>query len=207
MQGPISEWTADIVQEYKNNFPTAQIVISTWINEKTDNIPCEIVKTELPPKTSPYMTSANYQIVGAQIGLQKMNSAIIMKCRTDQFIHNRNVFKLFLESCTKNKIMLSAPLVRFDKRDYYLGDSYQVAFKEILQEYWNSMPLSDGSENIIPEIYFTRNYVKNIKKYNGSWPNAREKYFCIKDAYLDFKLEFEKDMKFEQYSKYYQKPI
>ena len=203
MQGPISEYTADIVQEYKNNFPVAQIVISTWIDEKTEGIPCEVVKTELPPQTSPIVNSLNYQIVGAQIGLQKMKSAVIMKCRTDQFIHNRNIFKLFLESCTKNKIMVSRMRLHFDRYNFVINDFYQVSFKEVLMEYWNSMPLFDGSEYIKPEIYLERNYIRNIKKDMGSLSTVREKYFCIKDRYLDFKMEWEKDMKFEKYSTHY----
>lgn len=203
MQGQISEWTKDIVQEYKNNFPTAQIVISTWIGEKTDKIPCEIVKTELPSLTNPYRNNTNYQIVGTQKGLQKMKSKIIMKCRTDQFIHNHNIFKLFLESCTKDKIMTSVPQHRFDKREYIVIDYYQIAFKEVLMEYWNLMPFFSFSENIMPEIHLTKNYIHNIKKDMGSWSTVKKKYFCNKDQHLDFKMEWEKDMKFESYSKHY----
>ncbi len=203
MQGAISEWTADIIQEYKNNFPTAEIVLSTWIGEKTEGIPCEIVKTELPLQTDPYRNNINYQIVGTRMGLQKMKSKIIMKCRPNQFIHNHNIFKLFLKSCIKDKIMTSVPQHRFDKREFIVSDYYQIAFKEVLVEYWNSMPLFNGLENIIPEIYLTKNYIQNIKKDMGSWSTVRKKYFCHKDQHLDFKMEWEKDMKSEQYSKHY----
>lgn len=203
MQGQISEWTPKIIQEYKSNFPTAQIVISTWIGEKIDKIPCEIIKTRLPSKTYPYHNNINYQIVGTQNGLKKMKSEVIMKCRTDQFIHNRNIFKTFFEDCKKNQIMTSVPQHHFDKREYIVNDYYQVAFKEILEEYWNSMPFFDGSESIMPEIYLTKNYIQKIKKDMSSWSVVREKYFCNKDQHLDFKMEWEKDMKSEQYSKHY----
>lgn len=201
MQGRISDWTTDIVQEYKNNFPNAQIIISTWNGENTANIPCEIIKTQLPPKTSPHTSTVNYQIVGVQTGLQKMKSSVIMKCRTDQFIHNRNIFKLFLESCTKKKIMVIRNEIDFYKRDYVINDLCQIAYKEVLMEYWNSMPLYDGSYGITPEIYLTRNYIRNIKKDAESWLTVREKYFCFKDGDLDFKIEWEKYIKFEQYQK------
>ena len=38
IRGKISDWTKDIVNEYKTNFPNAQIVVSTWSNENTDDI-------------------------------------------------------------------------------------------------------------------------------------------------------------------------
>ena len=206
MQGGIWEWTVDIVQEYKNNFPNAEIVISTWNDEKTEDIPCEIIKTQSPSETS-HNPHINHQIVGTQIGLQKMKSSIIMKCRTDQFIHNRNIFKLFLEPpCTKNKIMVSRPQRGvYKKCDYFVNDFVQIAHKEVLSEYWNSMPLYDGSYSVAAEIYLTRNYIQNIKKDEGSWPTLMEKYFCIKDEYLDWKKESAKEMKFEEFSKYYRK--
>lgn len=205
MQGRISDWTIDIIQEYKNNFPNAQIIISTWEGENATNIPCEIIKTQLPTKTSPHFSTINYQIIGTQTGLKKMKSSIIMKCRTDQFIHNRNIFKLFLESCTRKKIMVMRGDIDFDKRDYLINDFCQIAYKEVLMEYWNLMPLYDGSYAISPEIYLTRNYIRNIKKDLESWLTVREKYFCIKDGDLDFKIEWEKYMKFEQYQKSYKK--
>jgi len=206
MQGGISEWTADIVQEYKNNFPNAEIMISTWDDEKIDDIQCEIIKTK-PPSETDYNPNINHQIIGAQMGLQKMKSSIIMKCRTDQFIHNRNIFKLFLElPCAKNKIMVAKPQMGvYSMCDYFINDFVQIAHKELLSEYWNSMPLYDGSYSVASEIYLTRNYIQKIRKDKGSWSTIMEKYFCIKDEYLDWKKESLKEMKFEEYSKYYRK--
>lgn len=207
LQGGVWEWTADIVQEYKNNFPDAEILLSTWNDQITDDIPCEVIKTKYPPETSPHVSHINYQIVGCQIGLKKMNSSIIMKCRTDQFIHNRNIFELFLQPpCTKNKIMVSRPQMGvYSKCDFFVNDFVQLANKEVLSEYWNSMPLYDGSYSTAVEIYLTRNYIQNIKKDVGSWHSLMEKYFCIKDEYLDWKKESLKEMKLEEYSKYYRK--
>jgi hypothetical protein len=202
MQGRISEWTSDIIKEYENNFPNAQIIISTWINEDTSDITCEVIKTQLPKPVEPFGSTINHQIVGAQLGLEKMKSTVVMKCRTDQFIHNSNIFKLFLESCMKNKIMVMG-MDKNDKRDYLINDLCQIAYKEVLTEYWNSMPLYDGSYSISPEVYFPKNYIQNIKKDSGIWSTVKEKYYCIKDDRLDFKLEFEKYMKFESYQKTY----
>lgn len=205
MQGKIFEWTHEIIQEYKNNFPNVQIVVSTWTDENTVGIPCEVIKINVPSQTSPHTSTINHQIIGVQTGLQKMKSSIIMKCRTDMFIHNHNVFKLFLESCTKNQIMVCKNSEYLDKSDYLIDDICQIAYKEVLTEYWNSMPLFDGSYAISPEIYLTKKYIQNIKKDMRSWPTIMEKYFCVKGISLDFQIEWEKFIKFEYYQKNFSK--
>ena len=88
-----------------------------------------------------------------------------------------------------------------DKSDYVIDDICQISYKEVLMEYWNSMPLYDGSYAISPETYLTKNYILNIKKDVGSWPTIMEKYFCIKDGTLDFQIEWEKFIKLKYYQK------
>ena len=44
--GIIMNWTKDIVNEYQNNFPDTQIVVSTWTNENTSDINCDVIKTD-----------------------------------------------------------------------------------------------------------------------------------------------------------------
>jgi hypothetical protein len=205
LQGGVWEWTADIVDEYQNNFPNAEILLSTWDDQITDDISCEVIKTKYPAETSPHVSHINYQIVGCRAGLKKMKSSIIMKCRTDQFIHNRNIFELFLQPpCTIDKIMVARPQMGvYNKCDFFVNDFVQLAHKDILSEYWNLMPMYDGSYSVAVEIYLTRNYLQNIKKEKGSWSTLIDKYFCIKDEYLDWKKESLKEMKLEEYSKYY----
>ena len=43
LQGSISEWTKDIVNEYQKNFSDAAILLSTWNGEIIDDISCEII--------------------------------------------------------------------------------------------------------------------------------------------------------------------
>ena len=103
LQGAVSDWTKKIVEEYQQNFPDSQILLSTWNTENTTDIPCDVIKLE--PPNDPY--HINHQIIGSREGLKKINSEIIMKCRTDQFIHNKEVFQIFNSGCSKNKIMIS----------------------------------------------------------------------------------------------------
>ena len=38
IQGSITEWTPHIINEYKENFPEAEILLSTWNNENIGDI-------------------------------------------------------------------------------------------------------------------------------------------------------------------------
>ena len=42
IRGKITEWTPDIVREYQTNFPNSEVVVSTWNNQKTDDISCKV---------------------------------------------------------------------------------------------------------------------------------------------------------------------
>ena len=44
LQGRITSWTPSIIEEYKKHFPDSQILVSTWNDENTEGIECEIVK-------------------------------------------------------------------------------------------------------------------------------------------------------------------
>ena len=57
-------------------------------------IDCDVVQSELPSPTYPHKNTTNHQIIGVNAGLKRINSEIILKCRTDQIIHNKNIFEL-----------------------------------------------------------------------------------------------------------------
>ena len=91
IRGKIMNWTKDIVNEYQNNFPDTQIVVSTWTNENTSDINCDVIKTDEISMPSPHRSSINHQVTLAKNGLKKISSEIIMVCRSDQLIHNKIV--------------------------------------------------------------------------------------------------------------------
>ena len=146
LQGAVSDWTKKIVEEYQQNFPDSQILLSTWNTENTTDIPCDVIKLE--PPNDPY--HINHQIIGSREGLKKINSEIIMKCRTDQFIHNKEVFQIFNSGCSKNKIMISN-FTTFTNVDYWASDLCQIGYRDTLLDFWRSIKLFDGSWNPIPE--------------------------------------------------------
>ncbi len=204
VQGPITEWTTDIIKEYRENFDDIEILLSTWNNEDVSGIECEILQVEPPEKTYPHQSSINLQIKGAQEGLKRINADIILKTKTDQFIHNNEIFKIFEDECKEHQIM-TTDLNSWRDKDYRITDFCQLATKKVLEEYWNNMPLYDGSYAIAPEVYLTKNYVVNFKKDNRPWNEIIDNYFCIKNYYKDFKIEFEKFVADESKQEWFRK--
>ena len=191
LQGPVTEWTADIVNEYKENFEDTAILLSTWTNENVDNITCDCIQIELPEPTYPHNSTINYQILGAKRGINKIDADVILKTKTNQFIHNNQIFDIFEKNCPKHKIMTD-DLISWRDREYRISDFCQLATKDVLEDYWDNMPYYDGNYAIAPEVYLTKNYVVNFKKDSRPWNEIINEYFFIRDYHKDFKIEFQK---------------
>ena len=196
LQGPVSEWTIDIVNEYKENFEDTVILLSTWTSENITNVACDYIQIEPPEPTYPHNSNINHQILGAKKGINKIDADVVLKTKTDQFIHNNQIFDIFEKNCPKHKIMttdlLSTIGIGVDDKDYRISDFCQLATKNVLQDYWNNIPLFDGSYAIAPEVYLTKNYVVNFKKDSRPWNEIMNEYFFIRDYHKDFKIEFQK---------------
>ena len=190
IQGRVSSWTNDIVNEYKKNFPDAEIVFSTWKDEDVGGINCKVVQSEKPSPTYPHSSNINFQIIGCREGLKIMNSKIVLKCRADIFIHNKNIFNIFKEDCPPEKIMADNWCTL--PYDYRVSDFCLLGRKKVLDEFWNKMPLYDGSYPIPPESYFGKMYVTKIKNDNRLWKEIVNDYFYVRDYHLDFQIEWEK---------------
>jgi hypothetical protein len=191
LQGPISTWTKYIVNEYTEKHPDAQILISTWTNENIDDISCEVVFSEPPSIPKPFKSTVNFQIVGTQTGLKEVRGEHVLKCRTDQFIHNKEIFQFFKNFCPDDKIMIPN-LGTYEHRQYRVSDFCQLATKSNLLKYWEKIPLFDGKKPIDGGTYITENYVIKIKNEKLSWRKALRKYFFVVDYHTDFQIEWEK---------------
>lgn len=191
IRGKISEWTRNIIHEYEQNFPNTTIVLSTWDTENVDNVSCIVIQSKEPEIPKPHKLTVNHQILAVREGLKHMSKCdIILNCRTDQVIHNRNIFEIFQTACSENKIMIPSLGTNFP--DYYIVDYCQVAKRNLLIDYWNNVPLYDGSYSISAELYIPKFYVNNVKKDPRSWKITQNEYFCIKGLHEHFKLEWEK---------------
>ena len=188
LQGAITEWSEKIVKEYQENFPDAEILYSTWKTENVENISCKTLQLD-QPKNIPSSFHVNHAIIGALEGLKKMNADIIMKCRTDQVIHNKHIFELYNKSNSKDKIMIPN-FITFDDIDYWASDICQISTRENLLEYWNSIDYFDGTCLPHIEIYLTTIYILHAKKDLSPWKEVLGKYFYVRDFVKDFQIEW-----------------
>ena len=191
IQGIAYKFTRDIINEYKTIFPKCEIIFSTWNDQNTENYPCKVVKTNAPPLPTPNELTHNHQIVGTLNGLKHINSKIILKCRSEQFIHNPKIFEIFQNNCPKNKIMIP-DLGTYEEIEYRTSDFCQLATKELLLEFWSSIPKYDGRIMIDGGKYFTKNFILNTKKNTKPWKQILRKYFFIKSYHNDFQAEWMK---------------
>ena len=104
LQGRVSEWTRSIIKEYQINFPESEILLQTFSKDISD-ISCKVIQSKNPKPTSPFQGTTNFQVKGSQEGLKNMNADIVMKCRSDLFVHNSNIFEVFFKENTLEKIM------------------------------------------------------------------------------------------------------
>ena len=204
MQGGVSKWTSEIVNEYLIRFPDARILLSTWTTENVDKINCEIIQLEQPKIPKPHKSTVNHQIIGASEGLKKIDEGIIMKCRTDQFIHNSKIFEIYEKECPKEKIMIPNQGT-YETFDYRVSDFCQIGTKKILEDYWSNIPLHNGKLQIESGQYMTKNYILKIRNDDGPWKLVLRKYFLVKDVHDVFQMEWEKLNEFEDYQGVYKR--
>ncbi len=199
LQGKVSKWTIPIIEEFKLNFPNSEIVLSTWYTENTDRIPCKVIYNYLPKPTSPYRSTKNYQIIGCRNGLKEMSADIILKGRSDQFIHNPKIFDIFLEENSPDKIMYPHLGIKKGVKDYWIEDFCQISSRKTLLNFWNMMSFDDGKHEVAVEIYLTKNYVLKTKKDSRPWNLVKNEYFIPKGYHDVFQIEWEKLVNIEHY--------
>lgn len=198
MQGRVSDWTRPIIKEYQINFPESEIILQTF-SEDISNIPCNVIQSITPEPTYPFQSTTNFQVIGSQEGLKNMNADIIMKCRSDLFVHNPNIFNIFLEENMHEKIMYAEFDLKKEEQEYWIADFCQLSSRKTLLEFWNNMPLDDGKAKVDIEIWLTKNYVLKTKKDSRSWNSIKQEYFIPKGYHDVFEIEWEKVVKYKHY--------
>lgn len=185
LQGSISLWTRDIILHYKNSMPNCSILLSTWNDENTEEIEglCEIVKTEKPTFIG---SNIIFQKTGSLRGLNKLECEIILKCRTDQFLDAKGMFKMF-ENIDSTKILISN-YATIESMDYFASDFCQLAHKNILLNFWNSITNVGPVHH--PEQHLTKCYIINHHKDTSDWKITLYKYFHVADFHKDWKIRW-----------------
>ncbi|MDC0155034.1 WavE lipopolysaccharide synthesis family protein [Nitrosopumilus sp.] len=198
LQGRVSEWTRSIIKEYQINFPESEILLQTFSKDISD-ISCKVIQSKNPKPTSPFQGTTNFQVKGSQEGLKNMNADIVMKCRSDLFVHNSNIFEVFFKENTLEKIMYAEFDLKKEEQEYWIADFIQLSSRKTLLEFWNNTPFDDGKAKIDIEPWLTRNYLLNTKKDSREWDSIRHEYFIPKGYHDVFEIEWEKVVKFKHY--------
>ena len=198
LQGRVSEWTRSIIKEYQINFPESEILLQTFSKDISD-ISCKVIQSKNPKPTSPFQGTTNFQVKGSQEGLKNMNADIVMKCRSDLFVHNSNIFEVFFKENTLEKIMYAEFDLKKEEQEYWIADFIQLSSRKTLLEFWNNTPFDDGKAKIDIEPWLTRNYLLNTKKDSREWDSIKQEYFIPKGYHDVFEIEWEKVVKFKHY--------
>ncbi len=198
LQGRVSDWTRSIIKEYESNFPESEIVLQTF-SEDISNISCKVIQSTNPELTSPFQGTTNFQVKGSQEGLKSMNADIVMKCRSDLFVHNSDIFNIFLDQNMLEKIMYAEFDLKKEEQEYWIADFIQLSSRKTLLNFWNNTPFDNGKAKIDIEPWLTRNYVLKTKIDSRPWNSIKQEYFIPKGYHDVFEIEWEKVVKFKHY--------
>tara|TARA_B100001250_G_C19721568_1_gene754108 strand:- start:284 stop:1294 length:1011 start_codon:yes stop_codon:yes gene_type:complete len=206
MQGPIIEddnFTFETIKLYRRNFPNSFLVLSTWNNQfvhnsfiKDNNI---IVVKGLPYQGSKGYGSTNFQIIGNQNGIKRINEIGVkytLKTRTDQRFYNEDLLLLLKDNielfplnnilCTnQNKRLIGMSFDTFLYRLYGLSDMFLFGDSSDVASYLNCNLDNRDFSNYILDNETQRKY---------SLENICEVYFMTeflkrKGVIIDWSLE------------------
>ena len=111
--GLVDESTKDIVNEYENNFPDAELLFCTWKSQNVEDISCKTIQIDYPSflkkkdeYVHPHAFTINISILQAREALKCIDADIILRSRSDLFIHNKEIFNIFLKNCDDSRIMV-----------------------------------------------------------------------------------------------------
>lgn len=102
VQGPIYDRTIDVVISIRNNFPQANIILSTWRNslvpEEVDSKCDFVIYSEDPGDFTPSgykPININRQIVSVKKGLEVAKRKFVLKTRTDIIFENDSIIRQY----------------------------------------------------------------------------------------------------------------
>ena len=197
LMGLVDESTKDIVNEYENNFPDAELLFCTWKSQNVEDISCKIIQIDYPSflkkkdeYVHPHAFTINISILQAREALKCIDADIILRSRSDLFIHNKEIFNIFLKNCDDSRIMV--PYI-YEQEKLVVVDYFQIGYKSVLEKYWNSQEYhDDNSEYITQEEYNTSNYLKYLDEKLDDWERLKNKYFFEADWQKICKCEWTK---------------
>lgn len=208
IQGGILEkydFTLETVRLYKNNYPTAKIILSTW--DDADSNLVEKFKEEdiyivLSSKPKPIKGNGNLQVISTIEGLKKAKSLgceYACKTRTDQRMYATGIFPYLLKLQQyfpiKDNIDLQGRIITyscntFRNRLYDINDMWSFGHTDDLIKYWSCNPNFEWDEE-------TANHIKEKQR-------LVENYVCINFLKsLGCRLKYTEEDSVNYYAKYF----
>ena len=166
IQGPIMtkhEFTFETIKLYKQHFPNAIIILSTWGDEPKEAL-TKIEKLEIIIllNTKPQyagISHINYQIVSSKEGIKKakkLGAEYVIKTRTDQRMYATNIeqflfnilntFPLNASVKKQKKRLIGLSLNTFKYRMYGMSDMFTYGHIDDMLLYWD-IPLDTREFN------------------------------------------------------------
>lgn len=204
IQGPIYEGiTCKTINNIKEKFPEAEIIVSTWENSNlkeldTDDI---IVITNKDPGGYPIydnpqiLNASNRQIVSTLSGLKRASKKYALKIRTDMYFENTNFLEYWGKfpkrlneyKILKERVLLStsfAPNPRREPKPYHPSDWFFFGLREDLLDIFNSPLCSEPSTS----RYF-ETHTRPIPLHD-SWVPALVQYTAEQYIWIAFLKRF-----------------
>lgn len=178
LQGKVLQDSLDF---YVKNYPTANVVISTWVGSKLDisNIPqsYNVVLTKLPENGGDQ--NINYQLLSTLNGLRFVETDYVIKIRGDEYYSNLEYISYEI-AMNPHKIYSSPVFFRhWSFMKYHISDHIIAGTKENLQLMFEKTKLNIENELVYhmvdgkphrfwePEINLTRSYL--MAKESERW--------------------------------------
>src|SRR5581483_7192669 len=193
IQGPLAldfDFTVETVKIYKETFPGASLIVSTWKGENKEalerlkNLGCVIVENEKPK--NPGWGNINMQIVTSSAGVRKakeLGAQYAFKTRTDQRVYATDVYPYFLsllktfppKNPRQKGRLIGSSFNTFKYRPYSVSDTFLFGPIEDMLLFWDTeldervgIPnyvknnLLDWVKQRQPEIYLVAKYLEKL---------------------------------------------
>ena len=156
LQGPIlydNNFTLETIKIYKRTFPSAELIISTWLTEDRmclKNLAALGVYLVKSDKIDHHgRDNLNLQIISTRAGIRKareLGCKYVLKTRTDQRFYATNILQYLFDILKTFPVVKDAPLKSrliacsfntFKYRWYGISDMFLFGHIEDVEKYWN----------------------------------------------------------------------
>ncbi|CAK2409480.1 WavE lipopolysaccharide synthesis protein [Vibrio crassostreae] len=180
VQGPLSlknNFTLETLKLYKELFPSAEIVLSTWLGQDAETIEAirlldvTVIESEYPPNIG--HENINYQITTVKSGIKFLEGKVdfILKTRTDQRINGANPIDFLVSllekypisndgMCKMKKRIIGVNINTSRYKMYSVSDMFQFGCATDMQRMWDIE--LDYNTRFIPKNYYLGKSIQEV---------------------------------------------